>query len=139
MRLAPTSSISESATSPTTSTPRSTRWRSPPAVPRPASLSGVRTSPPARCSAGASPNSSAAPTDTASENSSTGVFNAICASSGMVLGGTIAMMPRSPATASTTPTAPPQPASTMLSASNCRTSRERCAPSAPRIAISRRR
>ena len=136
------SSASARPISPAINAPRSRR--TPPRAPsvRPASLSDACTSHRAAVSAGASPNTSPAATDTSAAASSACRSTASDAKPGMTSrssAGTVAAVAATPHCASSTPSPPPTSASSTLSVSSWRTMRPLLAPSARRIAISRRR
>ena len=138
----PTSSTMASAISRITR-PDCVRWRRHP-VPAadPASLNAALRSTRDVVSAGSTPNSMPVASATPAVNHTTPGSSAIPAASRASAG--IASAPartiaRKPTTPAARPSTPPATASSVLSVSNCRTTRERCAPSAARVAISRRR
>ncbi|OGT99998.1 MAG: hypothetical protein A2085_06560 [Gemmatimonadetes bacterium GWC2_71_10] len=91
------------------------------------------------CSAGARPNASAVSSVTANANSSTDASMRYSIPIGYGAAGMNAFMRSLPHSAITTPTPPANTASVRLSVSSWRISRPRRAPTARRIAISRRR
>src|SRR5260370_819481 len=105
--------------------------------PRPPSLSTAARRPDAPWRAGAKPNKSVVAKHRAKLNASTGRLSATSASSGMTLGGTTARIAFSPAQDPRTPSSEPARPSVRLSVSSCRKMRERPAPRADRMAISR--
>ena len=136
IRPAPVSSIRASATSATTSPPRS---RPRPVVAR-MPLPGDAAEPgPVAATAGASPNATPVTRATPKVNSNTPASIRMSCVRGIVPAGASASSPRIPASATGTPTAAPSRNSTVLSVSSWRTSRPRPAPSAVRIATSFRR
>ena len=133
---APVSSMSASATSPTTSA--LVRRRRPPAAPGEVSLSDSRRSIDDPWSAGSKPNSTPVKSETSSVNASTWPSTLTSRMRGSSswpseLSASVAQK------ASKRPAAPPSAASRTLSVRSWRRMRPRLAPSAARMAISRRR
>ena len=95
MRLAPTISMIDSATAPTTRLLRSSTCAAPPVVPRPLVRRGLVRSRAHVWSAGARPKIRLVAADTMSVNISTGRLTATSDSSGMVFGGTSVRIIRS--------------------------------------------
>ena len=135
---APTNSMSDKATSATTSRLRVRRPRAPPVEPRPPSLSDCVRSGFEACSAGSKPNTTAVMSDTATTNARTPPSMPASASRGTLLEAVV-LKPAIPQSASNSPSAPPAIDNRKLSVSNWRINRIRPAPSAVRIAISRSR
>ena len=132
-------SITASASSPTTSTRCARRPARPVDAPcRPSLLSVACGSSRQACSSGTSPKTSPVTTARPSVRPSTRTSSDTVSRRG-TLGGARASNPRSAATASPTPRAAPANVSTRFSIRNWRASRDRLAPSASRTATSRAR
>ena len=132
---APDRSTTASTNSATTSPSRIRDPDRPVSPPRPASLSVPMSAPRVACAAGNTPNSSPVPTASAIANRITVRSTAIASRRGMP-SGFIPIRTSTPQTASSRPRPAPSRLSSRLSVSSCRTSLERPAPSAVRMAIS---
>ncbi len=135
----PTSAIRASATSHTTSPLRSRTVPDPPASERAPERSALFTSAAEARKAGASPKSTPVKTASTAVKPKTRASQSSCTASCRRNGGRNDHSNERPQYAIAKPAAAPSTASSTDSVSSCRTSRERVAPSAARILISRER